>query len=483
MRFLRAWWKRVGDGNASPWEKFIDALRQKDVALVDGTADANTPGLLLFDSPGDALTEELIAQRRQKSGPIIAIALRRAHLGKGNLWQLIEAGADDLFVIEECVDPASAISARLLRISEVEEIIDSPLVQENLIGQSPAWRNVIRQAVEIARFSNGSILITGESGTGKELVAQLVHTLDARVEKGKLVILDCTTVSPELSGSEFFGHERGAFTNAVASRDGVFALAHKGTLFLDEVGELPLALQAELLRAIQERSYKRVGSNTWNQVEFRLVCATNRDLKLEEEKGNFRLDFYHRIACLHCHLPSLRERRDDILPLARHFLKEVTDSRDIDFDPTVQDFLITRDYPGNVRELRHLVLRIARRHVGPGPITAGAIPEKDRSETFALLQRDWRNAEFENAIRRALAGGAVLQEIRDQTVETVIQIALSDAAGNVQRAAIKLGVTDRALQMRRAAQREAAQGNGTSRTTGPEPFRSSTGREIRPSSE
>jgi transcriptional regulator with GAF, ATPase, and Fis domain len=455
---MRAWHKHVG-ANASSWTRFIEALRARNVALdrdcdCDSAAGAK-PGLILFDSQNEELAKEITDSRQRTSSPIIAVALRRSHLTNGSPWALLQAGADDVFVVEECDDPASAIAARLRYFSEVDEIVQSPLVKDNLVGGSAAWRQVIRQAVEMARFSSDSILITGESGTGKELVAQLVHTLDSRPDKGKLVIMDCTTVSQELAGSEFFGHERGAYTNAVGARDGVLAQAHKGTLFLDEVGELPLGLQAELLRAIQERSYKRVGSNAWQQAEFRLVCATNRDLKAEEAKGNFRLDFYHRIACSHCHLPPLRDRREDILPLARHFLKETLGGgRKIDFDPVVQDFLQTRDYPGNVRELKHLVSRIGQRHAGPGPITAGAIPENDRAEMCRTMQQDWRNEDFDNAIRRALAAGSGLQEIRDQTVETVIRIALTDAAGNVQRAAIKLGVTDRALQMRRAAQRD-----------------------------
>src|SRR5678816_1272096 len=139
-------------------------------------------------------------------------------------------------------------------------------------------------------------LIAGESGTGKELVARLIHALDRREPKGPFVVLDCTTVSPELAGSEFFGHERGAFTTAVTAREGAFAMADGGTLFLDEVGELPLTLQAELLRVIQERVYKRVGSNIWKQVNFRLICATNRNLLEEEARGAFRRDFYYRLA-------------------------------------------------------------------------------------------------------------------------------------------------------------------------------------------
>ena len=134
------------------------------------------------------------------------------------------------------------------------------MVLGNLVGSGPAWTVTLRQIVEIALFTAAAVLITGESGTGKELVARLLHTLDRRPRKGDLVVLDCTTIVPELAGSEFFGHERGAFTNAVAPRDGAFALADNGTLFLDEIGELPLPLQADLLRVVQDAPYKRAGA-------------------------------------------------------------------------------------------------------------------------------------------------------------------------------------------------------------------------------
>ena len=457
MSAVFAWTKRLGGTNDAAWSKLIAALQKRGIVLREESGDSAVPGLLLFPSVSDESLRELSQHARQSAGPVLALVHGRLDLGHGGSWRLIQAGASDVLVLDECAHPVEAVAARLQRIAEVEALVNSALVQENLIGESRSWRRVIRQAVEVARFSTGSLLITGESGTGKEMVARLVHTLDPRPEKGKLVVLDCTTVVPELSGSEFFGHERGSFTNAVAARDGAFALAHQGSLFLDEVGELPLGLQAELLRVVQERTYKRIGSNTWQHADFRLVCATNRDLQAEEAKGNFRLDFFHRIASSRCHLPPLRDRRDDILPLARYFLRSAIPGQpEVDFAPDVQELLLTRDYRGNVRELRQLVLRIARRHTGPGPITVGAVPEEDRTAAVELLQRDWRDEQFANALRRAIAGGAGLQEIKDQTVEAAIEIALHDVMGNNQRAAMKLGVTDRALQMRRASRREGA---------------------------
>ena len=146
------------------------------------------------------------------------------------------------------------------------------------MGDSPAWQAVLRDTGRGGALRDASVLMRAGSGTGKERVARLIHELDPRPNKGKLVVLDCSTIVPTLSGSEFFGHEKGAFTGATTAREGAFELANGGTLFLDEVGELTVALQAELLRVIQEGTFKRVGSNMWRKSTFRLVCATNRDL-------------------------------------------------------------------------------------------------------------------------------------------------------------------------------------------------------------
>jgi transcriptional regulator with GAF, ATPase, and Fis domain len=271
-----------------------------------------------------------------------------------------------------------------------------------------------------------------------------------------LVVVDCTTIVPELAGSEFFGHERGAFTGAIAARDGAFALADGGTLFLDEVGDLPLGLQAQLLRVVQEGTYKRVGGNTWQRTNFRLVAATNKDLQQAVASGAFRRDLYYRIAGVTCQLPSLRERTDDILRLARHFMQQLrSDTEAIDLDDLVREYLLSRTYSGNVRDLKQLMTRIVYRHVGSGPITVGDIPEEERPAMESLHDRS--DQLFEQAIRRALVSGVGLKDISRAVTEAAIRIAVRDEEGNLQRAARKLGVTDRALQLRRAARREPEQ--------------------------
>jgi transcriptional regulator with GAF, ATPase, and Fis domain len=411
------------------------------------------PGLVFFHEVTPRLCAFIRDASRGGVERLLAIALSDRAMADEAAWRVLRAGASDVLPWHRHAAPALEAASRFERWEAVDRLVDSPIVRDNLIGRSAPWIAALRQVAEAARFTSASVLILGETGTGKELVARLIHALDARQRKGDLVVLDCTTVAPELAGSEFFGHERGAFTGAVAMREGSFALADGGTLFLDEIGELPPILQAELLRAIQERSYKRVGGNVWRTSDFRLLCASNRELAREVEEGAFRRDLYHRIAGATCTLPPLRDRPDDILPLVRHFLQELRPTLEPpELDEPVRNHLLTRPYPGNVRDLRQLVTRIASRHVGPGPITMGDIPPEERpaAEVWSV---DWRDAAFESAIRRAVARGVGLREIGHAATETAISIAVSDE-GNLQRAARKLGVTDRALQMRRAARRQ-----------------------------
>ncbi|MGH9841165.1 MAG: sigma 54-interacting transcriptional regulator [Blastocatellia bacterium] len=444
----------------------LDALGVAGVASqpCDAASPEGPEALEAMDGAGviffREITPELCRMLCDASGRglrrVLAVALSGGALTRGVSWSLLKSGASDVLLWDGSKNAAREIAARIERWRQIDAVLRSHLVKKNLAGESPAWIRVLRQVIEVARFTDASMLITGESGTGKELIARLIHTLDARPNKRELVVADCTTVVPELAGSEFFGHERGAFTGAVAARDGAFALANGGSLFLDEVGELPLSLQAELLRVVQERTYKRVGSNTWQQTDFRLICATNRDLVEEQRRGHFRSDFYYRIASWTCHLPPLRERREDILPLARHCIEQLRPDGPPALDDAVREYLLSREYRGNVRDLKQLVTRMVLHHVGPGAITAGDVPEDERPNgedgDFAIA--DWRNDGFDGAIHHALALGIGLKEIGRSAEDAAERIALEEEQGNLQRAAAKLGVTDRALQMRRAARRQ-----------------------------
>jgi transcriptional regulator with GAF, ATPase, and Fis domain len=449
------WLCYCGGENLLPEKLVIQALHE--VGLSPFRLDSNPRlgvGLIFFDRETPGLCDCLREYSQDGLNRVLAIAVTGKGLKPGTAWNVLDAGAADIFAWDQLEAPASVVAARLERWSKVDEVLHSPLVRENLVGQSVAWTSALRRIIELARFTDNSALIVGESGTGKELVARLIHTLDSRQEKRDLVVVDCTTISAELAGSEFFGHERGAYTSAIAPREGAFALADGGTLFLDEVGELPLILQAELLRVVEEHSYKRVGGNSWKKTNFRLICATNRDLALEQSQGRFRCDFYYRIATCICTLPPLRQRREDIPHLAKHFLRKIYPGQDPpDLHDAVRDYILTRDYPGNVRELRKLIARMAQRHIGSGPITPGDIAEEDRPPATLPL-KDWRDDMFRLSIRRALALGIKLRDISDGAAETALQIALEEEGATLRRAAEKLGLTDRALQMRRANRRK-----------------------------
>ncbi|MCC6858589.1 MAG: sigma 54-interacting transcriptional regulator [Bryobacterales bacterium] len=229
---------------------------------------------------------------------------------------------------------------------------------EELIGPSAALAR-IRSQIGMVAGTDASVLIHGESGTGKELVARAVHELSAR--RGKpLVRVNCAAIPKDLFESEFFGHVRGAFTGAIKDRVGRFELAHGGTLFLDEVGEIPPDLQGKLLRVIQERQFERIGEERTRTVDVRLISATNRPLALETAAGRFRTDLYYRLSVFPLEIPPLRERREDILPLAEHFLR--LHARKLRIKVPVltraqKDALNRYDWPGNVRELQNVIER------------------------------------------------------------------------------------------------------------------------------
>lgn len=412
-------------------------------------------GVILFDKVTPALRGHLHDLSRNGLVRILALAVSPERMPAEDVWSLMNAGASDVIAWGPDGDSANVISARISRWAAVDRLMETSQVRNTLVGQSPAWISMLRQVVEVARFTDAAVLITGETGTGKELVARLIHNLDNRPSKRELVVLDCTTIMPSLSGSEFFGHERGSFTGAHAQREGAFARADGGTLFLDEIAELPLDLQAQLLRVVQEGTYRRVGGNAWHETQFRLVCATHRDFNEQLARGRFRHDFYYRIANWTCKLPPLRERPEDILLLARHFMKVASPGgQPPDMDENVCAYLVQRDYPGNVRDLKRLVLGMMHHHVGNGPITVGDIPQQERFMAGNVFT-DWRSTCFEKAIRQALHEGLGLKAIGRAAEDVAIRQALDNSDGNLRRAAGKLSVTERALQIRRASRKKS----------------------------
>jgi transcriptional regulator with GAF, ATPase, and Fis domain len=450
---VAAWLEVVG-ASQSAVKRVVRGLRKTGVQLQPrDTPDGPRNGVVLFAGSTSAAAEAIRQNAKGGPGCLIAVQAPGDRLCDDS-WELLRAGASDVVAWSDA--SAQQVAERLRRWQAIDELVDCRHVRDFLVGESPAWRAVLRDAVEVARFTDAAVLITGESGTGKERVAQLIHELDPRRNKKQLVVLDCSTVVPSLSGSEFFGHEKGAFTGASAPRSGAFELADGGTLFLDEVGELPTPLQAELLRVIQEGTFKRVGSNTWRKSGFRLICATNRDLTTEQGMGTFRDDFYYRIAGCTLHLPSLRDRTEDILPLFRHFFREAHPDREPpQLEGAVRDLLLSRQYPGNVRDLRSLVLRIIPRYLGAGVVTIGDIPDHERPVRRQAVAA-WRGRAFEEGIRHGLSAGATLEEITAAATEVATELAVSREGGDLRRAARSLGVPERTLWSRASGKRPAA---------------------------
>ncbi|MDQ3800397.1 MAG: sigma 54-interacting transcriptional regulator [Acidobacteriota bacterium] len=244
--------------------------------------------------------------------------------------------------------------------SYLKEVVSEQSRYEFLVGKSPVWQKIIRQ-IEMVADTDTTVLITGESGTGKELVARAIHESSSRKDQ-PMVRVNCAAISPELFESEFFGHVRGAFTSAIKDRAGRFQIADGGTIFLDEIGELPLALQGKLLRVLQEKQFERVGDDRTITVDVRVIAATNHNLEQEVKQGSFRQDLFYRLTVFPIHLPPLRERVEDIEPLARHFLKQLlAESHLKPMTLGKKDIEILQNYsfPGNVRELQNIIERAA----------------------------------------------------------------------------------------------------------------------------
>jgi DNA-binding NtrC family response regulator len=233
-------------------------------------------------------------------------------------------------------------------------------VSHGLIGDSPQIA-MIRRLIAKAARNRLPVLLLGESGSGKEVVARGIYNANSR---GQFVTIDCGSLVGTLMESELFGHTKGAFSGAVESKKGLVELADGGTAFFDEIGDLPLEMQVKLLRLIQEKEFRAVGSLHWRRVDLRIIAATHRDLKQEVAAGRFRLDLYYRLNVFTIRVPSLRERRQDVRPLIEQFLDAARAEGLADFSPSAQTMaaLLAYDWPGNVRELKHCIERMAAMH-------------------------------------------------------------------------------------------------------------------------
>ena len=294
--------------------------------------------------------------------------------------------------------------------------------------------DICKDTAKIA-LSQASVLISGESGTGKELIARAIH-YNSRRARGPFIKVNCAALPESLLESELFGHEKGAFTGAQTLRQGLFERANEGTLLLDEIGEMPLVLQAKLLRILQEREFERIGGHQTIKVDIRIIAATNRDLQAMVKEGTFREDLFYRLNVIHLILPPLRDRREDISLLANHFLQKFSseNQRDIiDIDPMAMSLLTAWSWPGNIRELSNVIERAVVMNSGPIIFSEDLPPQ---------IRQPVCNA---GEAKTAPVGERNLKEEIKRVEKRIIMEVLEQQEGNRTRTALMLGISRRAL--------------------------------------
>ncbi len=317
----------------------------------------------------DGLT---VLPRIKKDYPDIEVIMISGHGDMGSVIEAMRQGAADFFPKPfRLMDINLAIqrTARYLNLNNKYKALEKnfSLISEeiqkqvghNLIGKSEAMQNVINMMAKVAAVDNTTVLITGDSGTGKELVARGIHYMSTR-KKQFFHSVNCSAVPETLFESEFFGHKKGAFTGAVESKAGWFEIANDGSLFLDEIGDMPIGQQAKLLRVLEERSVSRVGSRDKINVDVRVIAASNQELEKMSYEKKFRLDLYHRISTFVIHLPPLRERKEDIPLIFKHFVdlySERLGKKIKTIEPEISKELVRYSFPGNIRELRNMIER------------------------------------------------------------------------------------------------------------------------------
>jgi DNA-binding NtrC family response regulator len=363
----------VVDDEASVRDALYKWFRE-DGYRVDVAADANEALRKLQEASWDIVLLDIrlpgidgleLQRRIREIDPSLVIIMITAYASVESAVQALKQGAFDY--VTKPIDPddlehliRNAVEQKRLRAENIQlrQKIEELSRADEIIGQTPAMKQVF-ELVRTVAATDSTVLIRGESGTGKELIARAIHS-HSRRRYFPIITVNCGAFPETLLESELFGHERGAFTGAQYRRKGKLELADGGTLFLDEIGDIPAKMQADLLRVIETKQFTRVGGNQVIRSDFRLICATNKDLEKEMREGRFREDLYYRINVFTIYLPPLRERREDIPLLARHFMRRFAAAMNkpiTEISPEAMEKLMAYDWPGNVRELENAIER------------------------------------------------------------------------------------------------------------------------------
>jgi two-component system response regulator PilR (NtrC family) len=407
------------------------ALESDDFDLV--ISDIRMPGMSGLELLG----------RVKELSPETLVILITAHGSTESAVEAMKFGAYDYLtkpcrvdeirlVVEKALEKKTLSNENRLLRRQLQNQIAFPTI----VGKSAAMQEVFELIRQVAP-TRANILISGESGTGKELVARAIHSASERREQ-PFVTVSCAAIPENLLESELFGHVKGAFTGAIAQKDGLFDVAHGGTLFLDEIGEMPAALQVKLLRAIQDKAFKPVGGTSEMQVDVRIICATNRELSSEVRAGRFREDLFYRLNVIEIHLPALRERREDLPLLIQHFMERYSQELNKDIREADRGALLALErhrFPGNVRELENLIERAVTLSTGDR-VTLECLPQ-------TLLEEP--GASGPDLVPRE---GIELERLLADYERALLEGALERAGGVKKRAAALLGITFRSFRYR-----------------------------------
>ncbi len=428
-------------------EQALDFARRNPIDLV--FTDLRMPGMSGVD----------LVRKLNQELPEVPVVVVTAHGTVETAVEAMHLGAVD-FLVKPCSpDTIELIVERIDRTCRLErenEYLRSEVTADHglaLIAESRGMQELLKTAERVAS-SKGTVLITGESGTGKERIAHYIHHKSPRRD-GPFIRVNCAALSEQLLESELFGHERGAFTGAHKRHEGRFELADGGTLLLDEIGEISPAVQAKLLRVLEEEEFERVGGTTTLKVNVRVIATTNRDLPKEISEGSFREDLYYRLHVLPIHMDSLRDRRADILPLANHFAGFYARQNGLEapiFSPEAEARLFDWNWPGNVRELENAIHRavilVDGGVIQPDHLLFEPMPSMDRKPKFTLVTD-------KGAYLGSISSYSPLanRQLADLEREAIL-CTLEATRGNKTEAARRLGVTARTLSNKMKLWRE-----------------------------
>jgi len=387
-----------------------------------------------------------LLNRMVEEYPSIPVIIITAHGTVETAVDALKKGALDYitkpFDQEELKNVISkAVKTRVLSEEEVQ-LAATELDRGEIVGSSPSTVKIFEIIKKVAPTTT-TILITGETGTGKELVANAIHMNSPR-KLNPFIKINCSAIAENLIESELFGYEKGAFTGAVSSKPGRFELAHKGTLFLDEVGDLPREIQVKLLRVIQDHEFERVGGLQTIKVDVRLVAATNRNLQQRVKEGYFREDLFYRFNVMPIYVPPLRERKEDIPALVGYFIEKFNrklDRQIAGVDPEVMELLLDHDWPGNIRELENLAERLVLMAKGD-QIVMGDVPAE-------LIEAVEEKAQTAAPDEKRSIKELIREKTGDIEKQMIVKV-LAECEGNISKAARQLGLSRRGLHLKLA---------------------------------